>query len=88
MLTFRYEINEKAVRKEFVENGVYYRGDNGDRWLSLDFDATALTKEDRQLILDKCTDVGNGDFIYESRYFNVVCRTISEVIDVLKEAEE
>lgn len=88
MLTIRYEISEQAARKEFIENGIYYRADNGDRWLKLDFDATALTKEDRKLILAKCTEVGNGDFIYESRYFNVVCKTINEVIDVLKEPED
>lgn len=88
MLTIRYEISEKAARKEFIENGIYYRADNGDRWLKLDFDATALTKEDRKLILARCTEVGNGDFLYESHYFNVVCKTIEEVINVLKEPED
>lgn len=88
MVTIRYEISEKAVRKEFVENGIYYRGDNGDRWLTLDFDATALTKEDRQLILDECTEVGNGDFIYESCYVNFVCKTIDDFLSVLKEDKD
>lgn len=85
MLTIRYEISEKAARKEFVENGVYYRSDYGNRWLTLDFDPTALTKDDRQLILDECTEVGNGDFIYELSYVDVVCKTIGDFLDVLKE---
>lgn len=88
MLTIRYEISEEAARKEFVENGVYYRSDYGNRWLTLDFDPTALTKDERQLILDECTEVGNGDFIYELYYVNVVCKTIGDFLDVLKEDKD
>ena len=88
MITIKYEISEKAARKEFIENGIYYRADNGERWLDLDFDATALTKDDRQLILDECTEVGNGDFIYESCYVNVVCKTIGDFLDVLREDKD
>lgn len=83
MITIRYEVSHKAVKKEFIERGYYLREDNNERWLKLEFDAASLTKDQRQLIWDNCTEVGNGDFIYESHYINVVCHTIGELLEII-----
>ena len=84
-LTISYEISYEAVKKEFIENGVYYSDSNYGRWLELSFDPSELSSEDRELIWSNCKDNGDGTFTYDSAYINVVCKSINEFLDCLKE---
>lgn len=84
-IIIRYEISYEAVKHEFVENGIYYSGDNYGRWLEVGADPAELSKEDRQLIWDKCKDEGDGGFIYESSYINLVCKSIDDFLDAIRD---
>lgn len=85
MITIRYEISEKAARKEFIENGVYYDADNYGRWLEVSADQQELTKEERKLIWDSCIIEGHGDFRFEKSYIHQVCKSVKELLDIIKE---
>ena len=84
MITIRYEISEKAARKEFIENGVYYDADNYGRWLEVSADQQELTKEERELVWDSCINEGYGDFRYEKCFVPKVCKSVKELIDIIK----
>lgn len=83
-ITIRYEISYNAVAHEFIENGVYYSGDNYGRWLELEVDPAELSKEDRELIWNNCKDVGDGEFLYEASYINLVCKSINDFLDAIR----
>ena len=85
MITIRYEISEKAARKEFIENGEYYDADNYGRWLEVSCDQKELSKEDRELIWDSCINEGYGDFRYEQYYVHQVCKSVKDLIDIIRE---
>lgn len=85
MITIRYEISEKAARKEFIENGVYYDADNYGRWLEVSADQQELTKEERELVWDSCINEGYGDFRYEKCFVPKVCKSVKELLDIIKE---
>ena len=84
-IIIRYEISYEAVKHEFIENGVYYSGDNYGRWLEVRANPAELNKEDRQLIWDKCKDEGDGVFIYDSSYINSVCKSIDDFLDAIRD---
>lgn len=84
-IIIRYEISSEAVKHEFIENGVYYSGDNYGRWLEVSADPAELSREDRQLIWDNCKDSGDGDFTYESSYINMVCKSIGDFLDAIRD---
>lgn len=85
MITIRYEISYQAVKQEFIENGVYYGGYNDERWLEISVNPEELSKEDRKLIWENCKDSGDGDFIYEDSYINMVCKSIDDFLEALRE---
>lgn len=85
MITIRYEISYQAVKQEFIENGVYYGGYNDERWLEISVNPEELSKEDRKLIWENCKDSGDGNFIYEDSYINMVCKSIDDFLDALRE---
>ena len=74
MITIRYEISYEAVKQEFIENGVYYSAKPEE-----------LSKEDRKLIWENCKDSGDGDFIYEDSYINMVCKSIDDFLDAIRD---
>ena len=84
MITIRYEISEKAARKEFIENGVYYNANDYGRWLEVSCDQKELSKEDREFIWDSCINEGYGDFRYEKCFIPKVCKSVKELIDIIK----
>ena len=84
-IIIKYEISYEAVKHEFIENGVYYSSDNYGRWLQISTDPTELSKEDRQLIWDKCKDEGDGEFIYEDSYINSVCKSIDDFLGIIRD---
>lgn len=85
MITIRYEISYEAVKQEFIENGVYYSGDNYGRWLEISAKPEELSKDDRKLIWENCKDSGDGDFIYEDSYINMVCKSIDDFLDAIRD---
>ena len=85
MITIRYEISDAAAKHAIIENGVYYSGLDYGRWLEISVNPAELSKEDRQLIWDNCKDSGDGVFTYDSNYINMVCKSIDDFLDALKD---
>lgn len=85
MITIRYEISEKAARKEFIENGVYYDADNYGRWLEVSCDQRELTSNERALIWDLCAIEGHGYFRFDEAYIHQVCKSVKELLDIIRD---
>lgn len=85
MITIRYEISEKAARKEFIENGEYYDADNYGRWLEVSCDQRELTNNERAVIWDSCESEGYGNFRFDESYIHQVCKSVKELLQIIKE---
>ena len=86
-MRIKYGISYEAVKKEFVEHGVYYCEQDCGRLLSVWADPTELTKEERQLILDTCNDDGDGDFTYDHALIDFVCYSVEELLGAIRGKE-
>lgn len=85
MITIRYEISEKAARKEFIENGEYYDADNYGRWLEVSCDQRELTSDEREFIWNSCVSEGCGNFCYDQYFVHKVCKSVKDLIDIIRE---
>lgn len=77
-ITIAYEISNEAVKREFIENGVYHDSNNDSRWYKVDADLSELDIEQRRWIYENCEDKGDAVFAYNDRYVHKICSSIWE----------
>ena len=80
-ITISYEISSEAVKREFIENGVYHDSHNASRWYKVDADLSELDTGQRRWIYENCEDKGDAVFVYNDRYLHIICSSIWEFFD-------
>ena len=77
-IAIAYEISNEAVKREFIESGVYHDSNNDSRWYKVAADLSELDTEQRRWIYENCEDKGDAVFVYNGRYVHKICSSIWE----------